>query len=129
MVMVVVVVAMIVVVKGLQSTSTSTEGIAQRTSIDIRPWGVRALSFDVVMMALLRQADFCLESNDLDPVLAHIAIHGVVSRENLFHPLGECLNNLWVVVEIAGLDKIDVRERFGDQVRKPIDSVDQNSSE
>ena len=81
------------------------------------------------MMAFLCKTYLRLKPNDLDSVFAHIAIHGVIALKNLFHPLGECLNHLWVVVEVAGLDEFDIWERFGDQISEPKDSVDQNACE
>ena len=80
-------------------------------------------------MAFLCKTYFRLKPNDLGSVFAHIAIHGVVVGQDLSYPLGECLDHLWVVVEVTGLDEIDLRERFGDQIREAVYAVDQDAGE
>lgn len=55
-------------------------------------------SFHVMMMAALRQSDFCLEPEDLSAVFAQAAVHGGVAGKDLANALNEGVDHQWVVI-------------------------------
>ena len=86
-------------------------------------------AFDVVVMAFLLKADFGFESQHLFTVLAHLAIHVAGAFQDLGHPVGEGLKHQGMVVQIAGLDELDVRELGCDRVGVVVDPLDQDAGE
>src|SRR5687767_10660933 len=65
--------------------------------------------FHVVMVALLRQADFGLKAENLRAVFAELAIHPRVAQEDVVGALDERIQHQWVVAEIGRLDQLDLR--------------------
>ena len=73
-------------------------------------------ALDVMVMALLGQADLGLEAEDMIAVLAQLAVHVVLARTDLLDPLGEGVEHQGMVVEVGRLDELDLGMAFGDQV-------------
>ena len=69
---------------------------------------VRAATFDVMMMRPLRRADRGLVPDDPFAVLAQQAVHVDVTRGDALDPLHERIEDERVVVEITGLDELDL---------------------
>ncbi len=83
----------------------------------------------MVVVALLNGAGFRLEAQHLGAVLAHLAVHGDVARQDLLNALHEGFDHLRVVVEIGGLDELDLRVAGGHSIGRGVDTVHQNASE
>src|SRR6476646_4099348 len=84
---------------------------------------------DMMVMALLRRADLGLEAQNLGAVLAHLAIHGGVARQDLPDALLECVDDQRMIVEIGRLDELDARISARHSVASVIDSLNQNAGE
>ncbi len=122
-----VVVVMAIVIMVREATCAGTKVIAEMARFHVRAGRRCALTLDMVMMTLLRQPDFGLESQDRGSILARRAIR----RRNLSHlfgcPFGKRLQDLWMVVQVPGPDKLDVRVIACAQLRKTIDTIDKDS--
>ena len=66
--------------------------------------------FDVMVMAFLRESDLGLEAEHLLAVLAHLAVHQVLPVEDFLHAVDEGVDDQRMVVEVAGLDELDLRD-------------------
>src|SRR3546814_3665905 len=66
-------------------------------------------AFDVVVVALLGEADLGLEAQHLLAILAELAVHQVLAVEDLLHALGKGVQHGGVVVQIARLHELDLR--------------------
>ena len=91
--------------------------------------GIGADALHVMVMAGLRQADFRLEADDLLAILAHLAIHVVLTVENLAHAVGEGIEHQGVIVEILRLQELDLRMPLGHLVRYAVDALHQHARE
>ncbi len=83
-------------------------------------------ALDVMVMALLGQADLGLEAEDTIAVFAQLAVHVVLARTDLLDPLGEGVEHERMVVEVGRLDELNLGMAFGDQVRVRVDALDQD---
>ena len=83
----------------------------------------------VVVMADLRRALILFVAEHLLPILAEQAVHQVGAVQRFAEPLDEGVDNQGMVVQILGLDDLDLRMRrlAGFGVR--VDSLDQDSGE
>ncbi|MCB1833396.1 MAG: hypothetical protein KDH19_08145, partial [Geminicoccaceae bacterium] len=124
----VVVIMMMMVVAG-EAAGAGAERVAQIAGFHRAAGCGRTLSLDVMVMALLRRADLGLEAQHLRPVFAHAAIHQVGAVTDLVHPLDEGVDDLRVIVEIAGLDELQFGMIGGDAVGETVDAVDQDAGE
>jgi len=93
----------------------------------VRRSGADAL--DVMMMALLGQADLGLEAENLLAVLAHLAVHQVGTGEYFRQPVGKGVEYERVVVEIGRLDELDIGVRGGHGIGVVIDALDKDAGE
>ena len=80
-------------------------------------------AFDVMVMAFLRQAHFALEAKHLGTILAELAVHRVVTRDDIANPVGESIKNQWVIVQVACFDKFYIRMSCGDLVSIVVNSL------
>ena len=123
------VVVMVFVTMGREATFTGTKIFAETARFHIRSGCRCALTLDMVMVTLLRQPDFGLESQDRGSILARRAIR----RRNLSQlfdcPFGKRLQDLWMVIQVPGPDKLDIRVIACAQFREAIDSIDKDSGE
>ena len=83
MMMMVVMVAMAIHL--FQATFTGTESGAEIAIFDIAARGGNACTFDMVMVAFLRQADFIFKAKHLSTIFTHRAVHVVTAGENFAH--------------------------------------------
>ena len=113
----------------IQPAGPGAEMVAQVAILDIASRHRDALTLDVMVVALLRLPDLVLEPQNLRPVFAHGAVHVVVAFQNFTHPVGEGGDHLGMVVQIAGLDKLDIRMRRRNLVGEAVDAVDQDTAE
>ena len=120
---------MMMVMIHIQPAGPGAEMVAQVAILDIASRRRDALTFDVMVVALLRLPDLVLEPQNLRPVFAHGAVHVVAAFQNFTHPVGEGGDHLGMVVQIAGLDKLDIRMRRRNLVGKAVDAVDQDAAE
>ena len=89
----------------------------------------RADPLDVVVVALLRQADLGLEAQHLLAVFAELAVHQVLAVQNFVHAVDEGLEHQRMVVEIGRLDEFDVGMARRDRVGGVVDALHQNAGE
>ncbi len=80
-----------------------------------------------MMVALLRQTDLGLESQDRGSILACRAVRGWNLAELFNCPFGERLKDLRMIVQIPSPDKLDFRVIPCAQLRKAKDSIDKDS--
>ena len=59
-------------------------------------------------MAFLLKADFRFEAQHLFAVLAHLAVHVAGAFQDLGDPIGEGFQDQRMVVQVAGLDELDI---------------------
>lgn len=85
--------------------------------------GARSDAFDVMVMAFLRQAHFALEAKHLGTILAELAVHRVVTRDDIANPVGESIKNQWVIVQVACFDKFYIGMPGGDLVGVVVNPV------
>ena len=86
-------------------------------------------AFHMVMMAFLRLADIRFESENLFPVLAHLAVHQVLAGKNLANAFREGLDHCWVIIEIGRLDERNFRMAFANGIRCHVNPLDENAGE
>ena len=89
----------------------------------------RAYPLHMMVMALLRQAHFDLETENLLAVLAELAVHVVLAVQDLVHAIGEGVQHHGVVVQVAGLEELDLRMLRRHPVGVVVDALDQNPCE
>ncbi len=70
--------------------------------------GIGADALDVVVVALLRQADRGLVADHARAVLAQEAVHVDVARMDPLDPLDEAVEHQRVVAEVGGLEQLDL---------------------
>ena len=99
---------MMMVMIHIQPAGPGAEMVAQVAILDIASRRRDALTLDVMVVALLRLPDLVLEPQNLRPVFAHGAVHVVAAFQNFTRPVGEGGDHLGMVVQIAGLDKLDI---------------------
>ena len=85
--------------------------------------------FDMMMVTFLCSAHLGLKAQNLRAVFAHLAVHPVVTRKDLFHALDKCINHCRMVVELGRLDEFDFGVACGHFIRGLINSVHQYSGE
>ena len=102
---------MMMVMIHIQPAGPSAEMVAQVAILDIASRRRDALTFDVMVVALLRLPDLVLEPQNLRPVFAHGGVHVVAAFQDFTHAVSEGGDHLGMVVQIAGLDKLDIRMR------------------
>jgi len=86
-------------------------------------------TFDMVMMAFLRQSDFGFETKDLFAILAHLAIHQIGTFTDLDHSVCEGFKHLWMIVEIWRFHELEFGMGCRDQIGVIIDAFDQDAGE
>ena len=59
-------------------------------------------------MAFLRQTDLGFETENPFAVLAHLAVHQVLAGDDLLDPVGKGVQHRRMVVQVAGLDELDL---------------------
>src|SRR5919106_2218600 len=91
--------------------------------------GVGADALDGGLMALLRHADRRLVADDLLAVLAKQAVHVDVAGSDSLNALNERVEHQRMVIEIAGLDELDLGMPGGHLVGLGVDAADQDTRE
>src|SRR3546814_10989667 len=86
-------------------------------------------AFDVVVVALLGEADLGLEAQHLLAILAELAVRQVLAVEDLLHALGKGVQHGGVVVQIARLHELDHRVAGGDDIGVVVDALHQDAGE
>ena len=125
-----VVMIMVVVVVRMMMIVVMTMVMAVRVIVPmIIMRGTGPDAFDVVVMAFLLKADFGFEAEHLFAVLAHLAIHVAGAFKDLGHPISEGFQHQGMVVQVAGLDELDIRELRRDRVGVVVDPLDEDASE
>lgn len=82
---------------------------------------------DVVVMTFLNGADFSLKAEYLCPVFAHLAVHSDVARQYLAYAFLESGDDQRMIVEVGGLDELDVGVARSDRIGRCVNTVNQNS--
>ncbi len=85
--------------------------------------------FDMMVVALLLQADFGLEPQNLRPIFAQLTIHIVGAIEDFLNAVLEGFNDIVLIVEISRLDELDVRMARCDLIGEIVDATDENAGE
>ena len=114
---------------GDNATFAGAKRIAELTVLNLGSWCGRPHAFNVMVVTFLGRADFIFEAQDLRPILAHGAVHLVLTFKDLRHTLREGCDHLRMVVEIPGLDELNVRIAFGHDIREAIDAVNEDPGE
>jgi len=83
----------------------------------------------MVVVAFLRQTHFVFEAQNLRAVLAHLAVHVVGAFQDLRDPVGKCIHDLRMVVQVSRLDELDPRMAGCDLIGVVIDALDQDARE
>ena len=83
----------------------------------------------VVVMALLGEPLLRLEAEDPLPVLAQLAVHQVRAAQGLLDPLREGVEHGRVIVEVRGLDELQVRMPRRGPVGMLVDPLDEHAGE
>src|SRR5687767_8308755 len=91
--------------------------------------GIGADAADMMVVAGLRRADLGLVADHLLAIFAEPAVHAVVADQELLDALDEGVEDQRVVVEIVGLEELDLRMTGGDLVGLAIDALDQDAGE
>jgi len=84
---------------------------------------------DMMVMALLAQADFVFEADELLAVFAELAVHRRIAGADFVEAGEEGFDHLLMVVQIAGFDEVDPRVARRRGVDRGVDAVDQNPAE
>ena len=100
--------------------------IAKWAILDIASGCRDALPLDMVMVAFLRETNLVLEAQHLRPVFAERAVHIVVTTENFAHPVGECGDDLGMIIQISRFHEFGCGMRRSNLVGKAVDPIDQN---
>ena len=125
MMMMVVMVAMAIHL--FQATFTGTESGAEIAIFDIAARGGNACTFDMMMVAFLRQADFIFKAEHLRAIFTHRAVHVVAASENFTHAIGKGGDHLIMIIEVACLDELDIGVAGGDFISEAVNTVDENA--
>ena len=113
----------------IQPAGTGAEMVTQVAILDIASRRRDALPLNMMVMALLCLTDLFLKTQNLRPIFAHGAVHVVAALQDFTHPVGEGGDHFGVVVQIAGLDKLDIRIGRRDLVSETVNAVDQDAAE
>ena len=91
--------------------------------------GTGSDSFNMMMMTLLRKANFTFKAKHLFPIFAELAIHQVPSFEDFIYTFRKGIQNQRMVIEVGGLDEFNLRMPLGDKIGVIIDSLNEDSGE
>ena len=69
-----------------------------------------ANTFDMVVMAFLRQTLMRLKANNLFAIFTQQAIHIVIAAQNAAHAIFKGIDHTFMVIEITGFEKLNIRE-------------------
>ena len=85
--------------------------------------------FHVMMVTFLLKANLVLEPEHLRTILAELAVHVVGALKDLGDAINEGFNDIVLVIEIVGLDELDVRMASRDLVGEVVDAAHENAGE
>ena len=85
--------------------------------------------FNMMMMARLRQPDLRFKAENLLAVLAHLAIHHRSALENFLKANFKSIQNQRMIIEITGLEKLDVRISLSNNIGKAVNAFHQYTCE
>ena len=88
-----------------------------------------ANAFHMMVVAFLRHAHFRLETEHLFAVFAHLAVHHAGPFEDFNQPVLECVDHQGMIVEIAGLDELDIGMTRRHLVGVAVDALHQHAGE
>ena len=91
--------------------------------------GTGSDSFNMMVMTLLRKAQFTFKSQHLLPVFAELAIHQVPSFEDFIYTFRKGIQNQRMVIEVGCLDEFNLRMPLGDKIGVIINSLNEDSGE
>ena len=91
--------------------------------------GTGSDSFNMMMMTLLRKANFTFKAKHLFPVFAELTIHQVPSFEDFIYTFRKGIQNQRMVIEVGCLDEFNLRMPLGDKIGVIIDSLNEDSGE
>ena len=117
----------VVVITCHQPAQTGAKGVTQCAIFNIRTRRIGALSLDMVMMAFLNGAYFCLKTQHLCAVFTHRAIGRRHFADLFGDPLRKGLQHRWVIAQISCLNKVDVGVCGGHLIGKAIDPVNKDA--
>ena len=83
----------------------------------------------MMVMAFLRQADLRLEAQHLGAILAQAAIHLVLAGQDLLDPIGEGIEHQRMILQILGMEELDLRMARRHLVGDAIDALHQHAGE
>ena len=89
--------------------------------------GTGSDSFNMMMMTLLWKAHFTFKSQHLLPVFAELTIHQVPSFEDFIYTFCKGIQNQRMVIEVVGLDELNLRMPLGDKIGVIINSLNEDS--
>jgi hypothetical protein len=84
-------------------------------------------AFDMVVMTFLRKANLVLKTQYLFSVLTLLAIHFVLTGQNVVYPFRQCFEHQRVIVEVTGLDEFDFRVTRRHDIGVVVNAFDQYS--
>ena len=88
---------------------------------------VGADAADVKVVAGLRSTTIRLVADHLLAVLAQQAVHQVGAVQRFVQPVGKGIDDQRMIVEIVGLDDLDLRVRRGAGIGVGVDAVDEDA--
>src|SRR5215467_9244241 len=109
MVMMMAIMVMIVVVMMVSAIVVRLVTIHTMMVMPIPMIAVGADPLDMMMMALLGEADLRLEAEHLRAIFAERAVHLVLAPHDLLHPVGEGIEDQRMVLQILRLQELDLR--------------------
>ena len=86
-------------------------------------------ALDVMVVARLREPDLVLEAEELDAILAELAVHVAGALEDLLDARGEAVEHQRMVVEVGRLDELDLGMARRHEVGVLIDALHENAGE
>ena len=91
--------------------------------------GTGSDTLNMMVMTLLRKANFTFKSKHLFPVFTELTIHQVPSFENFIYTFRKGIQNQRMVIEVRSLDKFNLRMPLGDKIGVIINSLNEDSGE
>src|SRR6516162_4646376 len=99
----------------------------RRTSAMMGMIAIRADPPHVMVMSRLRRAGIALITDNLDAVLAELAIHRGLPFADLADAVAKRIEHLGMVAQIQRLDKFDLGKETSDCVGLRVDAFDQDA--
>src|SRR5215470_9739399 len=126
---VVMIMIMVVVMMMISAIVVMVMAVHAMMMISIRVIAVGADPLDMVMMALLGEADLRLEAEHLCAVFAERTVHLVLAFHDFLHPVGEGVQDERMVLQILRLQELDLGMAFRHLIGDPVDALHQHAGE